>query len=192
MLARARHLLKRQKRRGISHEKISPWNSIIHIGFIRKRVFLLSSCYDKMGNGIRNYPLSLSSSLSKLVTGIIFSTDHGRQVAYNHGTRKYPAKWRGLWIIFWKISMNESLSQTVIANIALHDWEIGPRKMVLSLEAKERTCGRERAANYRYPGHEITALSLWKRLLPTQLDEVAKLRQPSPPPPSLSISRRPF
>lgn len=77
--------------------------------------------------------------------------------------------------------MNESLSQTVIANIALHDWEIGPRKMVLSLEAKERTCGRERAANYRYPGHEITALSLWKRLLPTQLDEVAKLRQPSPP-----------
>lgn len=30
------------------HEKISPWNSIIHIGFIRKRVFLLSSCYDKM------------------------------------------------------------------------------------------------------------------------------------------------
>ena len=25
-----------------------------------------------------------------------------------------------------------------------------------------RTCGRERAANYRYPGHEITALSPWK------------------------------
>lgn len=24
---------------------------------------------------------------------------------------------------------------------------------------------RERAANYRYPGHEITALSLWKRQL---------------------------
>lgn len=62
----------------------------ISVSFARE--FLLSSCYDKMGNGIRNYPLSLSSSLSKLVTGIIFSTDHGRQVAYNHGTRKYPAK----------------------------------------------------------------------------------------------------
>lgn len=112
MLARARHLLKRQKRRGISHEKISPWNSIIHIGFIRKRVFLLSSCYDKMGNGIRNYPLSLSSSLSKLVTGIIFSTDHGRQVAYNHGTRKYPAKWRGLWIIFKNFHERVSFSNS--------------------------------------------------------------------------------
>lgn len=65
------------------------------------------------------------------------------------------------------------------------DWEISPCKIVPASLSRgkgaERTCGRERAANYRYPGHEITALSPWRRLL--RLDEVAaKVHQTHPLP----------